>query len=83
MTNSDHERVADLKTIQAMADVKAGRSEPIDDLLLMIDEDKNESVGQEIKIVALRQALIEGEESGFAEYSLEKTNRDLDEEGLA
>ena len=75
--------MADLKTIQAMADVKAGRSEPIDDLLLMIDEDKNESVGQEIKIVALRQALIEGEESGFAEYSLEKTNRDLDEEGLA
>lgn len=33
------ERIADLKTIQAMADVQAGRSEPVDDLLEMIEED--------------------------------------------
>jgi len=30
---------------------------------------------------ALRQALIEGEGSGSAEYSLEKINREIDEEG--
>jgi hypothetical protein len=34
------EKVADLKTIQAMKEVKAGHSEPIDDLLEMIEEDK-------------------------------------------
>jgi len=33
------ERRADLKTIQAMEDVGAGFSEPIDDLLEMIEED--------------------------------------------
>ena len=74
MPNSDHERAADLKTIQAMEDVKAGRSEPIDDLLEMIEEDK---------VAALRRALIDGEESGFAKYSLEKINRELDEEDQA
>jgi antitoxin ParD1/3/4 len=36
---------------------------------------------REVKLAALRRALIEGEESGFVEYSLEKINRDLDEEG--
>jgi thioredoxin-like negative regulator of GroEL len=33
------ERAADIKTIQAMEDVWAGRSEPVDDLLEMIEED--------------------------------------------
>lgn len=33
------ERIADIKTIQAMEDVHTGRSEPIDDLLKMIEED--------------------------------------------
>ncbi len=46
MANSDRERVVDLKTIQAMEDVKAGRFEPIDDLLEMIKEDKKESAGR-------------------------------------
>lgn len=38
---------------------------------------------REVKLAALRRALIEGEESGFVDYSLEKINRDLDEEGQA
>ena len=37
---------------------------------------------REVKIAALRRALIEGEESGFVECSLEGLNRELDEEGL-
>ncbi|MGE4545396.1 MAG: type II toxin-antitoxin system CcdA family antitoxin [Pedobacter sp.] len=41
MVKTDCEKYVDLKTIQAMEDVKAGRSEPIDDLLEMIEEDKN------------------------------------------
>jgi len=34
------EQKADLMTMQAMREVKAGLSEPIDDLLEMIEEDK-------------------------------------------
>lgn len=34
------EQKADLKTIQAMREVRAGLSAPIDDLLEMIEEDK-------------------------------------------
>jgi len=34
------ERRADLKTIQAMEDIRAGRFEPIDDLLEMIEADR-------------------------------------------
>ena len=37
---------------------------------------------RETKMAVLRQALIEGEESGIAAYSLESINRDLDDEGL-
>jgi len=37
---------------------------------------------KELKLTALRNALIEGEESGFAEYSLEAINRELDDENL-
>lgn len=32
------------------------------------------------KLAALRQALVEGEESGFCDYSLDQLNRELDEE---
>jgi antitoxin ParD1/3/4 len=35
----------------------------------------------EIKVFALRQALIEGEESGTAEYSLNGQIKELDNEG--
>ena len=41
MVKTNCEKNADVKTIQAMEDVKAGRSEPIDDLLAMIEEDKS------------------------------------------
>mgnify|MGYP002637083193 CR=1 FL=1 len=37
---------------------------------------------RETKMAVLRRALIEGEESGIAAYSLEAINRDLDDEGL-
>ena len=37
---------------------------------------------RETKIAALRRALIEGEESGMVDYSLEELNRELDAEGL-
>lgn len=40
------ERRADLKTIQAMEDIRAGRFEPIDDLLEMIETDRR--VGEEL-----------------------------------
>ena len=36
--------------------------------------------GQEIKLAALRHALIEGEESGKADYSLNELIEELDEE---
>ncbi|MFZ0612522.1 MAG: type II toxin-antitoxin system ParD family antitoxin [Desulfobacterales bacterium] len=36
---------------------------------------------REIKILALRQALIEGEKSGMAEYSLTGLIKELDTEG--
>jgi antitoxin ParD1/3/4 len=36
---------------------------------------------REVKLAALRKALIEGEESGFTDYSLDQLNRELDEEG--
>jgi antitoxin ParD1/3/4 len=35
---------------------------------------------RELKLAALRQALQEGEESGFAEYSLESLITELDQE---
>lgn len=35
---------------------------------------------REVRLARLRQALIEGEESGVAEYSLEGLLRELDEE---
>lgn len=37
---------------------------------------------RETKLAALRRALMEGEESGTADYSLEEINRELDDEGL-
>lgn len=40
------EQKADLMTMQAMREVKAGLSEPIDDLLEMIEEDKK--MGEEM-----------------------------------
>jgi len=38
-------------------------------------------VEREIKVVALRKALNEGEESGTAEYSLNGQIKELDNEG--
>ena len=38
---------------------------------------------RELKLNALRRALIEGEESGFVEYSLEGLFKDLDKEGAS
>jgi len=40
------EQKADLMTLQAMREVRAGLSAPIDDLLQMIEEDKN--IGEEM-----------------------------------
>ena len=36
---------------------------------------------REVKLNALRRALIEGEESGFVEYSLDGLFKELDKEG--
>ena len=38
---------------------------------------------REIKLSALRSALIEGEESGFVEYSLDGLFKDLDKESIS
>jgi antitoxin ParD1/3/4 len=38
---------------------------------------------REIKLSALRSALIEGEESGFVEYSLDGLFKDLDNERIS
>jgi len=38
---------------------------------------------REVKLNALRRALIEGEESGFVEYSLDGLLMDLDKEGAS
>jgi len=46
MANSNHEKKADRMTLQSLREVEEGLSAPIDDLLLMIDEDKNASVGR-------------------------------------
>lgn len=55
MINEDLlERRADLKTIQAMEDVKAGRFEPIDDLLEMIEEDRR--LGEEMVLSGIDRA---------------------------
>ncbi len=37
---------------------------------------------RETKLAALRRALIEGEESGLVDYSLDQLNRELDAESL-
>ena len=52
----------------------ASASEVIRDGLRILEE-------REIKLNALRRALVEGEESGFLEYSLEGLLKDLDKEG--
>jgi antitoxin ParD1/3/4 len=36
---------------------------------------------RELKLIALRQALKEGEESGFADYTLDGLTEELDSEG--
>ena len=58
--------------------VKTGRyataSEAFRDGLRLLEE-------REIKFNALRRALKEGEESGFADYSLSELIRELDNEG--
>lgn len=49
-------------------------------------EDKSDFKPKEdykAKLDALRRALIEGEESGFADYSLERIIADLDKENPA
>ena len=38
---------------------------------------------REIKLAALRRTLIEGEESGTADYSIQELIRSLDREGTA
>jgi len=38
---------------------------------------------REVKLKVLRRAIIEGEESGFAEYSLDALIQDLDKEGAS
>lgn len=75
MTNSDCEKTADLKTIQAMEDLKAGRSEPIDDLLLMIDDDKNESVSRGWRELHSGQGEIVGETDDFFEVVREEIRK--------
>jgi antitoxin ParD1/3/4 len=37
---------------------------------------------REVKLVALRRALQEGENSGFADYSLDRLMSELDEESM-
>jgi antitoxin ParD1/3/4 len=58
--------------------VKAGRfgsaSEAIRVGLRLLEE-------REMRLAALRRALVEGEESGTADYSLDALNRELDAEG--
>jgi len=58
--------------------VKTGRyataSEAVRDGLRLLEE-------REIKLNALRRALKEGEESGFADYSLSGLTKELDNEG--
>jgi antitoxin ParD1/3/4 len=58
--------------------VKIGRyasaSEAVRDGLRLLEE-------REIKLSALRRALKEGEESGFADYSLSRLIKELDDEG--
>lgn len=58
--------------------VKTGRyasaSEAVRDGLRLLEE-------REIKLSALRRALKEGEESGFADYSLSGLIKELDNEG--
>lgn len=46
MANSNHERPTDRMTLQSLREASEGLSAPIDDLLLMIDKDKNDSVGR-------------------------------------
>lgn len=46
MAKSNRERTADRMTLQSLREVAEGLCEPIDDLLLMIAKDKNESVGR-------------------------------------
>lgn len=38
---------------------------------------------REVKLAALRLALLDGEKSGIAEYSLEQINRELEQEHSA
>lgn len=58
--------------------VKAGRlgfaSEAVRVGLRLLEE-------RETRLAALRRALVEGEESGTADYSLDELNRELDAEG--
>lgn len=60
--------------------VKAGRfssaSETVRAGLRLLEE-------HELKLAALRQALKDGEESGFADYSLNELIEELDGEGTA
>ncbi|MGE4543714.1 MAG: hypothetical protein AB7D06_06375 [Pedobacter sp.] len=67
MANSDSDRAVDFKTIQEMEDVKAERSEPIDDLLEMIEEDKNESVGRGWEELHSGQGKVVAEDDDFFE----------------
>lgn len=46
MAKSNRGRAADRMTLQSLREVAEGLCEPIDDLLLMIAKDKNESVGR-------------------------------------
>lgn len=48
------ERKADLMTLQSLEEVRDGRATPIDDLLQMIDEDRN--IGEELVRDNLRSA---------------------------
>ncbi|APG27203.1 hypothetical protein A7E78_04745 [Syntrophotalea acetylenivorans] len=67
MADSNHERPADRMTLQSLREVAEGLSEPIDDLLLMIDKDKNESVGRGWHEIHSGQGEVVAEDDDFFE----------------
>ncbi|MGE4545713.1 MAG: hypothetical protein AB7D06_16595 [Pedobacter sp.] len=67
MAYSNHERAADRMTQQSLREVAEGSSAPIDDLLLMVDKDKNESVGQGWHELHSGEGEVVAEDDDFSE----------------